>query len=49
MADTVIRRPGHCSYPDRVNPRIRRLIVSGVLVGLLLVVIVAAVWQQAFS
>jgi len=29
-----------------VNPRVRRLIVSGVLVGLLLVVVVAAVWPQ---
>jgi hypothetical protein len=27
-----------------VNPRVRRLIVSGVLVGLLVVVLVAAVW-----
>jgi hypothetical protein len=29
-----------------VNPRVRRLIVSGVLVGLLVVVVVAAVWPQ---
>jgi hypothetical protein len=29
-----------------VNPRVRRLIVSGVLVGLLVVVIVAAVWPR---
>jgi hypothetical protein len=29
-----------------VNPRVRRLIVSGVLVGLLVVVVVAAVWQR---
>jgi hypothetical protein len=47
MTDTVIRRPSHCSYPDRVNPRVRRLIVSGVLVGLLVLVVVAAVWQRA--
>jgi hypothetical protein len=29
-----------------VNPRVRRLIVSGVLIGLLVVVVVAAVWPQ---
>jgi hypothetical protein len=29
-----------------VNPRVRRLIVSGVLVGLLVVVVLAAVWPQ---
>jgi hypothetical protein len=29
-----------------VNPRVRRLIVSGVLVGLLVVVVVAAVWPR---
>jgi hypothetical protein len=28
-----------------VNPRVRRLIVSGVLVGLLVLVVVAAGWQ----
>jgi len=30
-----------------MNPRVRRLIVSGVLVGLLLLVVAAAVWQLA--
>jgi hypothetical protein len=29
-----------------VNPRVRRLIVSGVLVGLLLLVVVAALWPR---
>jgi hypothetical protein len=29
-----------------VNPRVRRLIVSGVLIGLLVVVLVAAVWPR---
>jgi len=29
-----------------VNPRVRRLIVSGVLVGLLVVVVLAAVWPR---
>ena len=33
---------GHPSYPRRVNPRTRRVIVSGVLVGLVLLVVVAA-------
>jgi len=28
-----------------VNPRVRRLIVSGVLVGLLVLVVAAAGWQ----
>jgi len=28
-----------------VNPRLRRLIVSGVLGGLVLIVVVAAVWS----
>ncbi|HEY5980821.1 MAG TPA: hypothetical protein VIT41_14440 [Microlunatus sp.] len=46
MADTVDRRLGMGSYPGRVNPRARRLIVSGVLIGLLVVVVVAAVWPQ---
>jgi len=32
-----------------VNPRVRRLIVSGVLVGLLLLVVLAAVWQSAVA
>jgi len=29
-----------------VNPRVRRLIVSGVLVALLVVVVLAAVWPR---
>jgi len=29
-----------------VNPRVRRLIVSGVLIGLLVVVVVAALWPR---
>jgi hypothetical protein len=28
-----------------VNPRVRRLIVSGVLVGLLVLVVAAAIWR----
>jgi hypothetical protein len=28
-----------------VNPRVRRLIVTGVLGGLLLVVVITAIWQ----
>jgi hypothetical protein len=29
-----------------VNPRVRRIIVSGVLIGLLVLVVVAAIWQR---
>jgi hypothetical protein len=29
-----------------VNHRVRRLIVSGVLIGLLVLVVVAAIWQR---
>jgi hypothetical protein len=36
---------GWDSYPGQVNPRVRRLIVTGVLVGLLVLVVVAAGWQ----
>jgi hypothetical protein len=32
-----------------VNPRVRRLIVSGVLIGLLVVVVLAAVWPRLVS
>jgi hypothetical protein len=28
-----------------VNPRVRRLIVSGVLIGLLVLVVIAAIWR----
>jgi hypothetical protein len=39
--------PGvHAAYSDRVDPRTRRLIVSGVLIGLIAIVLVAAVWNQ---
>jgi hypothetical protein len=30
-----------------VDPRTRRLIVSGVLIGLLVIVVVAALWNQS--
>jgi hypothetical protein len=29
-----------------MNPRTRRLIVSGVLIGMVLIVLAAAVWQR---
>ena len=32
-------------YPGRMNPRVRRLIVSGVLGGLVLIVVVTAAWN----
>jgi hypothetical protein len=32
-------------YPEIVNPRARRLIVSGVLGVLLLIVVITALWQ----
>jgi len=34
------------AYPELVNPRARRLIVSGVLVGLVVIVVVAALWGE---
>ena len=34
------------SYPGPMNPRVRRLIVSGVLGGLVLIVVLAAVWDS---
>ena len=36
------RRP---PYPGPMNPRVRRLIVSGVLGGLLVIVVVTAAWN----
>ena len=55
MTDTVIEwaaqarnfaadRSGR-SYPGPMNPRVRRLIVSGVLGGLVLIVVLAAAWN----
>lgn len=32
-------------YPEIVNPRARRLIVSGVLGVLLMIVVITALWQ----
>jgi hypothetical protein len=38
--------PELCSpYSGPMNPRVRRLIVSGVLGGLILIVVVAAAWN----
>ncbi len=34
------------AYPGQVNPRVRRLIVSGVLGAMLLIVVAAALWNQ---
>ena len=34
------------TYPGPMNPRVRRLIVSGVLGGLVLIVVLAAVWDS---
>ena len=42
MTDTVV---GSRPYPGRLNPRVRRLIVSGVLGGLVLIVLLTAVWN----
>jgi hypothetical protein len=42
MAPTVVGRSGAAAYPDRVNPRARRLIVSGVLVLLVVIVLLTA-------
>ena len=33
------------AYPGAMNPRVRRLIVSGVLGGLVLIVVVTAAWN----
>ena len=33
------------AYPGPMNPRVRRLIVSGVLGGLLVIVVVTAAWN----
>jgi hypothetical protein len=36
----------HCApYSGPMNPRVRRLIVSGVLGGLVLIVVLAAIWD----
>lgn len=37
--------PVQATYPDRVNPRARRLIVSGVLIALVVIVVIAALWN----
>jgi hypothetical protein len=42
MADTVVLRASGRPYPGSMNPRARRFIVSGVLVGLVLLVAVSA-------
>jgi hypothetical protein len=46
MANTVTARAASATYPDRMNPRTRRLIVSGVLICLVVIVLVAALWGQ---
>ena len=33
-------------YSEGMNPRARRMIVSGVLGGLLLIVVITAIWQS---
>ena len=45
MPDTVVCGPVQATYPDRVNPRARRIIVSGVLIGLVVIVVIAALWN----
>jgi len=35
----------HSAYSGAMNPRVRRLIVSGVLGGLVLIVVVTAAWN----
>jgi hypothetical protein len=42
MAHTLVLATSTRPYPGLMNPRARRLIVSGVLVGLLLIVALAA-------
>jgi hypothetical protein len=44
-AGTINPRRGRSPYPEIVNPRARRLIVSGVLGVLLLIVLITALWQ----
>ena len=44
-AGTINPRPTLSPYPEIVNPRTRRLIVSGVLGVLLLIVVITALWQ----
>jgi hypothetical protein len=46
MPDTVTGARVQATYPGRVDPRTRRLIVSGVLIGLVVIVVVAALWGQ---
>jgi hypothetical protein len=43
-ADVPCVAPG--PYSEGMNPRARRLIVSGVLGGLLLIVVITAIWQS---
>jgi hypothetical protein len=43
---TVAAGPVDQPYPGRVNTRARRLIVSGLLGGLVVLVIVVAVWDR---
>jgi hypothetical protein len=42
----ALRGPS-ATYPGPVDPRTRRLIVSGVLIALLVIVVVAALWNQS--
>ena len=44
-ARAINPRPTPSPYPEIVNPRARRLIVSGVLGVLLLIVVITALWQ----
>ena len=46
IPNTVVGRLVGAAYPELVNPRARRLIVSGVLVGLVVIVVVAALWGE---
>jgi hypothetical protein len=39
------RLSAHSAYSGAMNPRVRRLIVSGVLGGLVLMVVVTAAWN----
>jgi len=41
-----VPRVGSGPYSEGMNPRARRLIVSGVLGGLLLIVVITAIWQS---
>jgi hypothetical protein len=45
MREPTEKGYGLAPYPGPMNPRTRRLIVSGVLGGLVLIVVITAAWN----